>query len=134
MKRDGPVAAAPRIARALALLSIAALVACSRESAAKAARWTGGGDASRGKTAIRRFGCSSCHTIPGIPGADGLVGPSLAHVASRAYIAGKLTNTPDHMMAFIARPHNADPNIAMPEMGIPDPSVRDIAAYLYTLR
>jgi cytochrome c2 len=62
------------------------------------------------------------------------VGPPLTHVASRVYIAGKFPNTPDHMREFISRPHVADPTIAMPEMGIPDQDVRDIAAYLYTLR
>jgi cytochrome c len=129
MSRDRPA----RAAFALSLLFAAAFPACSRESAQKAARWTGG-NPGRGPAAIRRFGCSSCHTIPGVPGADGLVGPPLTHIASRAYIAGKLTNTPENMMRFIERPHGADPNIAMPEMGIPDPDVRDIAAYLYTLR
>jgi cytochrome c2 len=117
----------------LTILLAAGSAACSRESEEKAAQWTGGVP-SRGRDAIRRFGCASCHTIPGVPGADGLVGPPLTRIASRAYIGGKLTNTPEHMKSFIAKPHAADPNIAMPDMGIPERDVRDIAAYLYTLR
>ena len=34
-----------------------------------------GGSASVGKELITRLGCGSCHEIPGIKGADGLVGP-----------------------------------------------------------
>jgi cytochrome c oxidase assembly factor CtaG/cytochrome c2 len=130
----GPGPGLPLRAVALLVLSVAtAGLACSSESPERAAGWTGG-EPSRGKTAIRRYGCSSCHTIPGVPGADGLVGPPLTHLASRTYIAGKLTNTPDNLRAFIAHPHAAERSIAMPEMGIPDQDARDICAYLYTLR
>jgi cytochrome c2 len=107
--------------------------ACSRESSESATRETAG-DPGRGRAAIRRVGCSSCHTIPGVPGADGLVGPPLTHIASRTYIAGNLTNTPEHLRTFIARPHGSGPRIAMPDMGISDPDLADITAYLYTLR
>ena len=133
MRCDTAAGAVPLAAAVLAVAVAAVFAGCSRESSEKAARWTGG-DPERGKIAVRKFGCSSCHTIPGVPGADGLVGPPLAHVASRGYIAGKLTNTPEHMESFIAKPHGADPSIVMPEMGIPEQDVRDIAAYLYTLR
>jgi mono/diheme cytochrome c family protein len=107
---------------------------CNRQAEQQAARWTGGGLPSRGKVAIRTFGCSSCHTIPGVPGADALVGPPLERIASRVYIAGTVTNNPRNLMSFIAHPHGTDRQTAMPEMGIPDRDVRDIAAYLYTLR
>jgi hypothetical protein len=55
-------------------------------------------------------------------------------MASRAYIAGRLTNTPQNLMGFVKHPHGVEGRIAMPEMGIPDRDVRDIAAYLYTLK
>jgi cytochrome c2 len=126
-------AAATRRAGSLLLLATLAIAGCSRESRERAARWTGG-NPDRGPTAIRRFGCSSCHTIPGVRGADGLVGPPLDHIASRVYVAGKRINTPENLMDFIARPHGTDRDIAMPQMGIPEKDVRDIAAYLYTLR
>jgi cytochrome c2 len=132
MRRD-PVAAARRRAGYILLCFAVAFAGCSRESNERAARWTGG-NPNLGKTAIRRYGCSSCHTIPGVPGADGLVGPPLDHIASRVYVAGKRTNTPENLMDFIARPHGTDRAIAMPDMGIPERDVRDIAAYLYTLR
>lgn len=131
--RRSPAAVFLRVARAFVSIATLAAVCCGNPSKEEAARWTGG-DPSRGKLAIRRFGCSSCHTIPGVPGADGLVGPPLDRIASRVYLAGRVTNTPKNMMDFLAHPHGTDPATAMPEMAIPDRDVRDIAAYLYTLR
>ena len=106
---------------------------CGHGNEKVAAQLTGG-DPRRGEAAIRRHGCGSCHAIPGIAGAGGLVGPPLDRIASRAYIAGRLTNTPQNLMAFVKHPHGVAGRIAMPEMAIPDRDVRDIAAYLYTLK
>jgi putative membrane protein len=106
---------------------------CRGENEEQAARMTGG-DPRRGVTSIRRYGCASCHVIPGIAGADGLVGPPLERIASRVYIAGRIINTPGNLMGFLAHPHGVDRQTAMPEMGIPEKDVRDIAAYLYTLK
>ncbi|HEY2797862.1 MAG TPA: c-type cytochrome [Thermoanaerobaculia bacterium] len=106
---------------------------CSPDRERQARQWTGG-EPSRGAQAMRRYGCTSCHTIPGVTGAVGLVGPPLDHLASRVYIAGHVPNTPANLMRFLAHPHGTDRQTAMPEMGIPDRDVRDLAAYLYTLR
>ncbi len=103
-------------------------------SAQEAARLTGGGDARRGAEAIRRFGCGACHAIPGIPGAEGQVGPSLAGVGGRSYIAGVLTNTPDHMVLWIVNPRGVDPLTAMPAVGVGAAEARNMAAYLYSAR
>src|SRR5438445_688628 len=48
----------------------------------------GGGDPTAGAMLIQQKACGSCHTIPGIPGANGTTGPNLAGVASRNRIAG----------------------------------------------
>jgi cytochrome c2 len=117
----------------LALFVAAMLSGCSRDRQREARQWTGG-EPWRGREAMQRYGCTSCHTIPGVPGAVGLVGPPLDHIASRAYIAGHVPNTPANMMRFLANPHGTDRQTVMPEMGIPDRDVRDLAAYLYTLR
>jgi cytochrome c2 len=115
----------------LVILAAAATACANRDGQVR--RWTGG-DPYRGKEGARRYGCSSCHSIPGVRGADGLVGPPLDHIASRAYVAGRLPNNPENLMRFIAHPHGVERETAMPEMGIPDQDVRDIAAYLYTLK
>lgn len=92
-----------------------------------------GGDPHRGKVRIFQYGCSSCHTIPGIPEARGKVGPPLTAFAMRSYIAGLLPNTPANLRHWIQHPHDIEPRTAMPEMGVTDEDSKDIAAYLYTL-
>jgi cytochrome c len=92
------------------------------------------GDAARGREHVDRYGCGSCHVVPGIPNADGRVGPSLDRIAERSYVGGILPNTPENMVAWIARPQAYAPGTAMPDLGIAEPTARDIAAYLYTLR
>jgi cytochrome c1 len=72
--------------------------------------------------------------IPGIAGAEGEVGPPLRGVGGRAYIAGVLTNTPDHMVRWIVNPRAIDSLTAMPNLGVTEGEARDIAAYLYTRR
>jgi cytochrome c len=119
----------------LIALVIPLVAACTGEGEVhrQAAALTGG-DPGRGKASIRKYGCDTCHTIPGIETARGLVGPSLAQVASRVYLAGRLTNTPGNMIRWIQHPQQVDPGQVMPEMGVSEREARDIAAYLYTLR
>ena len=93
-----------------------------------------GGSAEAGAAHIVAFGCGGCHRIPGIPGADGLVGPPLDMMARRVYVAGLLRNTPDNMVRWITDPQSVVPGNAMPNMGITAAQARDITAYLYTLR
>ncbi|MFI6231232.1 c-type cytochrome [Micromonospora echinospora] len=87
----------------------------------------------RGATLIARYGCGSCHTIPGIDRANGLVGPPLTRFGSRSYIAGELVNNADNLQHWIADPQAVEPGTAMPDLGVSAIDARDIAAYLYTL-
>lgn len=98
------------------------------------ARQLTGGEPDRGKKAIGRYGCGTCHTIPGVPGAVATVGPPLDKIAVRNYLAGRLINTPANMMKWIRTPQAIDPKSAMPDMGVSAADGRDIAAYLYTLK
>ncbi|HWR52997.1 MAG TPA: c-type cytochrome [Bryobacteraceae bacterium] len=124
-------------ARALASAVLGALLAvsgCGRAEAERAAEQLTGGDPARGRVAIQKYGCAACHTIPGIAGANGLVGPPLTGVATRVYLAGVLANTPDNMVRWITHPRQVDEKTAMPEMGVTEREARDIAAYLYSIR
>lgn len=122
------------VVQAAALLLIVGLISgCHGMSDAQAAELTGG-NPHRGSEAIRRYGCQSCHSIPGISGATALVGPPLSGIASRSYIAGVLVNNPANMMTWIRNPPAVDDKTAMPNMGVTEKDARDIAAYLYTLR
>jgi cytochrome c len=92
-----------------------------------------GGDPDKGKAAIYQHGCASCHTIPGIRGANALVGPPLTQIGGRTYIAGVLTNTPDNMVRWLQDPPAVDPKTAMPNLHLTDNESRDIATFLFTL-
>jgi cytochrome c len=92
---------------------------------------TTGGDARAGEAAIARFGCGSCHVIPGVERARGLVGPPLTDFASRSYIAGRIYNTPQNLEAWIRLPDSVEPGTVMPTLGVSQQEARDIAAYLY---
>ena len=100
-------------------------------SGAEAAQLTGG-DPEQGRTAVRRYGCGTCHEAGGVPGADGLVGPPLDGLGARAYVAGVLTNTPQNLVRWIESPREIDPLTAMPDLGVTPDDARDIAAFLYT--
>src|SRR5215208_4108641 len=115
------------------LAALLALPACNGEAERRAVLLTGG-DPGRGREAIRRYGCSSCHTIPGIRGADGMVGPPLTKIGTRSYIGGVLKNTPDNLKAWLKNPPGIDEKTAMPNLNLGDEDVKDIACYLYTLR
>lgn len=90
--------------------------------------------AERGKQQIMAYGCGSCHVIPGIRQATGLVGPPLNHWAKRSYIAGEVPNNPEFLTQWIAVPQSIEPGTVMPNLGVSYGKARDIAAYLYTLR
>jgi cytochrome c1 len=107
---------------------------CDDAEGRSATAMTGGGDPRRGQHAIAAHGCSSCHTIPGVCGADGLVGPPLTGMGSRAYVGGVMKNTPQNLIRWIQDPPGVDPMTAMPKLGVSEADARDIASYLYTLR
>lgn len=92
------------------------------------------GNAARGQKLIFAEGCGSCHDIPGIPKADGLVGPPLGNIGSRIMIAGMLPNQPSNMIRWLMSPQSIVPGNAMPDMGLDQRDAADIAAYLETLR
>lgn len=88
----------------------------------------------RGPALVRKFGCSSCHTLPENSVAERSVGPNLANVKDQIYIAGSLQNTPENLMRWIQNPQLVRPRTAMPNLGIGPTDARDIVAYLYGQR
>ncbi|MFI0793650.1 c-type cytochrome [Micromonospora rubida] len=87
----------------------------------------------RGAELISRYGCGSCHTIPGVNRADGLVGPPLTRFGARSYIAGELPNNADNLRRWISDPQSVEPGTAMPNLGVDTIDAQDIAAYLQSL-
>jgi cytochrome c len=90
-----------------------------------------GGDADAAQPLFRQYGCAGCHTISGVPGASGTVGPPLSGIRQRIYIAGVTPNTTQHLLQFIVDPHSIDEKSAMPATGISLEEARHVVAYLY---
>src|SRR5690606_41169140 len=84
----------------------------------------------RARQLIADYGCVACHVVPGVGGPATNVGPSLAGLARRGYIAGVLPNTPDNLVQWLLDPPAVDPRTAMPDTGLSHEDATDIAAYL----
>lgn len=110
------------------------LAACTGGKVTRAYTVAVDGNPRHGKQLIESFGCGSCHTIPGIRTARGVVGPPLFFFSRRTMIAGELPNTPQNLIEWIMNAPSVEPKTAMPNLGISDAQAHDIAAYLYTLR
>jgi cytochrome c1 len=84
-----------------------------------------------GRALIASYGCGSCHAIQGVPGADAMAAPPLHRFYQRSYIAGRLANTEENLVAWIQNPQDIEPGTAMPDLGVSAEEARAIAAYLY---
>ena len=120
--------------KVLAALLLAALAGCKEEGEARADLRVVGGDPEAGRVAIAAIGCGVCHEIPGVTGANGVVGPPLEGFARRQFIAGVLPNRPGVLTHWVREAPALLPETAMPDLPIGEEQARDIAAYLYTLR
>jgi cytochrome c len=116
----------------LACIAIAAAPACSTVPPPPPAE-VPQGNPGRGARLIEQYGCGSCHTVPGVGGANGLVGPPLTKLGSRSYIAGELPNNGDNLQRWIRNPQAVEPGTAMPNLSVTAVDAQDIAAYLFTL-
>jgi cytochrome c len=116
----------------LALCLAAGLISGCRQGTSAAARTAD--SPSRGRVTIATYRCGKCHTIPGIHGANGVVGPPLQFVGRRTYIAGNFPNNPEMLTRWIMAPQKLKPKTAMPTLGLSESQSRDVAAYLETLK
>lgn len=118
---------------AMALAPRDGLAAEAREHDEPPALRPHGGSPEAGRRTVEALGCGACHRIPGVPNARGLVGPDLAGFPRRAYIAGRIPNTPGNLEAWLRNPPAMDPGTAMPAIGMDRRQVRDVASFLYEL-
>lgn len=93
-----------------------------------------GGDPARGMALMAQYQCGACHVIPEVQAAGGDSGPPLDSFGRRSYIAGRLPNMPDKLVAWIVDPPAMVPGTRMPSMGVSEQDARHIAAALYTFR
>lgn len=100
------------------------------------ANWTtlrSRGDKERGKSLLREYGCLSCHAVPGVAGSQGVSGPPLNQWAKRHYIAGKMVNHPQNLVAWIMNPQEIEAGTAMPDLGVSEEDAWDMSRYLYSI-
>jgi cytochrome c1 len=125
---------ARRLASVAVIAAVALGGACKTNERTAAPRIVRGASPDLGKELIVKYGCGSCHEIPGVKGASGLVGPPLTHFGRRGTIAGELANTPDNLTSWIHDPHAVEPGTDMPNLGVTTQEARNIAAYLESLQ
>ena len=95
------------------------------------------GDANNGKQLFATRGCIACHVAPGVPGATGTIGPSLAGIgdaAKKPTLTDGGANTPEHIKAWIQNPQGLKPGTLMPNLGLNDKDASDLTSFLLTLR
>jgi cytochrome c1 len=114
-------------------LTLALLAACTSTPGKATPVLSVSGDSLNGSRIIKENGCGSCHRIPGIAGANALVGPPLDHWSERAFIAGTLSNSPENLARWLTSPQEIRPGTAMPTPGLSDQEVADVVAYLYSI-
>ncbi|WP_158635905.1 c-type cytochrome [Sphingosinicella ginsenosidimutans] len=77
--------------------------------------------------------CGACHRVPGVNGAVGRVGPSLAGIGQQQILAGHFANSRANMIRWISRPQEMLPGNAMPDTGLTPEQANRIADYLYAM-
>lgn len=113
-------------------LALGLLPACSNGPEARS-QTVAAGDVTLGREAMVEHGCGACHRIPGVRGADGLVGPPLDAFGERSYIAGQLPNDQENLVRWIMDPDRVEPGTAMPDLGVSEDEAINISAYLLSL-
>jgi cytochrome c oxidase subunit II len=76
-------------------------------------------------------GCVACHALYAVNAPKGMVGPNLANVGARSYIAaGTLKNTDENLAHWIRDPQGIKKGVLMPNLGVSEPDSRTLAAFL----
>jgi cytochrome c oxidase subunit 2 len=76
-------------------------------------------------------GCLACHSLNAVDAPKGMVGPNLANVGARTYIAaGSLKNTDENLARWIRDPHQIKKGVLMPNLGVTEDEARALVAYL----
>ncbi len=88
----------------------------------------------KGKSFFISKACVGCHTIQGMPEAQGKVGPELTHQASNSLILGILPNTEENLKEYLKDPAKVKPGSLMPNQYLTDSEIEALVAFLLTLK
>lgn len=87
-----------------------------------------------GRQLFASLACVECHTVRGTR-AEGRFGPDLTHLMSRQTLLATTTpNNRDTLFRWVRQPHDLKPGAKMPSFQLSDPQLRDLTAYLESLR
>jgi cytochrome c oxidase subunit 2 len=80
-------------------------------------------------------GCAGCHSLVSLNAPKGMLGPNLANIGARLWIAaGTLENTDENLAYWIREPQLVKQGVLMPRLGLNENEAKSIAAYLRTIR
>ena len=76
-------------------------------------------------------GCVGCHSLQAYQAPTGMVGPNLANVGARSWIAaGTLPNTDANLAQWIQYPQTVKHGVLMPNLGVTDAEAKALVAFL----
>jgi cytochrome c oxidase subunit II len=76
-------------------------------------------------------GCVACHSLQAVNAPKGMVGPNLANVGARSYIAaGTLKNTDENLARWIRNPQAIKKGVLMPNLGVTETEAQALVAFL----
>jgi cytochrome c oxidase subunit II len=86
---------------------------------------------SEGEKLFLSKGCVGCHALNAYEAPKGLIGPNLANVGARSYIAaGTLKNTDENLAHWIMNPQGVKQGVLMPNLGVTTDEAKALVAYL----
>ena len=86
---------------------------------------TAGSEYATGEKLFQAKGCVGCHSLEAVNAPKGMVGPNLANVGARSYIAaGTLKNTDENLARWIRDPQDIKKGVLMPNLGVTEPRPR----------
>jgi cytochrome c oxidase subunit II len=84
-----------------------------------------------GEKLFQSKGCVACHSLYAVNAPKGMVGPNLANVGARSYIAaGTLRNTDENLARWIRDPQAIKKGVLMPNLGVTAPEAQALVAFL----
>jgi cytochrome c oxidase subunit 2 len=80
-------------------------------------------------------GCAGCHSLVAFNAPKGMLGPNLANIGARSWIAaGTLPNTDENLAHWIREPQTVKEGVLMPNLGLSEDEARSLASYLRSIR
>ncbi len=89
----------------------------------------------QGEKLFAQKGCIGCHSLVAVNPPKGLIGPNLANVGARTWIAaGTLQNTDENLTRWIRNPQQWKQGVLMPNLGVTEDEAKALVAFLRTHR